>query len=127
MKEALIALAAKLQPYAKIAIAGGPLTGKSLVADNITDHTSIKTDDFLKFPWAEQPYKIIESCNQHDRFVLSGVQVGRVLRKGLDVDIAVWLDTPLQRLYPGQEIMRKGCYTIFNQWAWLHRNKVIYA
>lgn len=122
IRQRIIDTAQVLCHYGRIAVAGGPLSGKSLFADEVLksfsrpDRGWIETDTFKELPWAEQPKAIIEACHQFDSFIVTGVQVGRVLRAGLRVDVAVWLVNPLQELTKEQKAMQKGCWSIFAEW-----------
>lgn len=116
VRQRIVSTAKALSGFDSIAVAGGPLTGKSLFAHSLDKRPWIETDTFKDLPWADQPAAIIAACAHHARFVVSGVQVGRVLRKGLAIDAVVWLTTALQPLTHDQETMRKGCLTIFEDW-----------
>lgn len=127
-RERLIELGRSLTIHPRIAIAGGPLTGKSLVADQIGYvWAQIKTDDFMHLTWSLQPFAIISECERHERFCLSGVNTGRALRKGLIVDAAVFLEEPLAPLTPEQSRMADGCRSIFTEWHAMNLTvKVLY-
>lgn len=111
-------LAADLaQRYQRIAVAGGPLTGKSIFGQHIPpERRWVETDQFMDQPWDQQPQWATWALNGYDEWLLTGVQTGRVLRKGLEPQLVVWLATPLEPLSPGQETMRKGCVKIFEDW-----------
>lgn len=128
-KANLIKLGQDLQVFDRVAIGGGPMTGKSLVAAQLNlTHYQCTTDSFMTFPWADQPEAIITWLNRAKHtwltvdgksvysWVLSGVQVGRCLRKGLVADAVVFLEYPLKPLTSRQAQMVASCKTIFNDW-----------
>lgn len=110
-----------LRTYPRIAIAGGPRTGKttlSVCALAIAPGIRIEhTDDLIgRASWDDVPTEVEARVRRESRYVLEGVQVGRCLRNGLEVDAVVWLDVPHVKLTDEQESMRKGCVTIFAEW-----------
>ena len=106
-----------LQRYNRIAIVGGPRTGKTTLSKKFEGQWDvICTDAWKHLPWHLQPVKITEACQGSERFVLEGVQAARVLRRGLEVDLVVFLDAPHVPLSGKQESMTKGIKTIFSQW-----------
>ncbi len=106
-----------LQQYRRIAIAGGPKTGKTTLADTSTPGGPriIHTDE-IEAPWAELPDLIVEECRNSAAYVVEGVQVGRALRKGLNPEVVVYLNQPFGQLTKGQASMSRGCATIFRSW-----------
>lgn len=116
-RERILEIAAQLPAYNRIAVAGGPLTGKSLISDTITDRLHIATDFYRYMPWDEQASAISLALKGLDRFLLTGVRTAGVLMHGLQVDCVVWLDVPLQPLTKEQETMRRGARTMFSRWA----------
>lgn len=125
-KANLIDLGQKLQAFNRVAIGGGPLTGKSLVASCLLKHYKFETDDFMDRAWADQPGEIIAFLDFRESTIklpwcLSGVTVGRCLRKGLICDAVVFLEYPLEPLTFGQAKMAEGCKTVFNDWYFNYR------
>jgi hypothetical protein len=115
-----------LARYPRIAIAGGPRTGKSSIASTITDRPVIATDDYMRLPWDDVPRAVIAQASASGaRFVVEGVQVTRALRKGLQVDAVVWLDTPHVELTGAQQGMRTGMETVFREWQQMPEGKVV--
>jgi uncharacterized protein len=104
-----------LTEHARIAIAGGPRTGKTTLSESVTDRTVVHTDDYSEREWSEQPQAIIEACAA-DRFVVEGVQVSRALRRGLEVDAVIYLDDPQVEQTKRQQAMSKAASRIFSQW-----------
>lgn len=105
-----------LERYARIAIAGGPRTGKTTLANRIDDRERIHTDQFRELAWEDQPQAVLDRCAPFERFVVEGVQVARALRKGLAVDLVIWLRTALVETTPRQQGMAKGVRTVLDTW-----------
>lgn len=113
--------------YDRVAIAGGPKTGKSTLAvvgeecrlrAGHSEGVIIHTDASMNMPWADQPFDVIKRCKAAGlRFIVEGVQVGRALRKGLEVDAVIWLSEPKTQRTKSQVSMAKGASTIFEGWA----------
>ena len=116
------------QRYQRIAIVGGPKTGKTTLAKTFRDRPVISTDDYIALDWADVPAKVIEAAGAAGpSFVVEGVQTARALRKGLAVDAVVVLTTPKQQLTSGQMVMTKGVSTVFAEWKAANPNAVIAA
>jgi len=111
------AFAEALRKYDKIALAGGPRSGKSTLTAAVADRPVIHTDDYMELPWSELPPAVLALPELGgDRWVIEGVQVGRVLRKGLQPDVVLWLGGSHGELSKGQRSMVKGCETVFKDW-----------
>lgn len=104
-----------LAKYDKIAIAGGPKSGKTTISKLAREHHAVHTDDY-RDSWDQAPADAMHDLEGHDKWIIEGVQVGRCLRKGLKPDIVIWCDDARKELTPGQKTMAKGCRTIFNDW-----------
>lgn len=116
-----------LHDYERIAIIGGPRTGKTSLSLSVVNRPVVHTDDYMHFAWADAPQAINEECRRHESFVLEGVQAARCLRGGkdgnrapLEVDAVLWLDNTLCPVSPQQAAMAKGIKTTFADW--LSRN-----
>lgn len=109
--------AAVLARYPRVAIAGGPRTGKTSLAQHARDgRLVVHTDDFIGHgDWAAMPGLVIDAAGSGP-CLIEGVQVPRALRKGLRVDAVVWLETPRVHLSPRQEGMLKGTAKVFEEW-----------
>lgn len=112
-----------LKKYDRIAITGGPLTGKTTLALSMPiNRPLIHTDIFLPLAWKEQPLACVSAVKGLPRFVIEGVQVPRALRKGMEVDVVVWLDTPKRTRNKGQIALAKGVATVYLEWKSKHPN-----
>jgi predicted GTPase len=103
--------------YDRVAIVGGPRTGKSTLANAVRDRPVIPTDSYMDLPWEDVPAKVIEAAGAAGgRFVVEGVQAARALRKGLEVDAVIVMTQPKTALTSGQAAMGKGVMTVFEEW-----------
>ncbi len=107
--------------HQRIAIAGIPKSGKSTLANSLSDH-ALHTDDLIHLGWSQASQATSEWFNTPGPLIVEGVTVVRALRKwlhqhpkGKPVDQAVFLNTPHQPLSPGQQRMAKGCRTVWVQ------------
>jgi hypothetical protein len=106
-----------LARHARVAICGGPRTGKTTLSRLATDRKAVHSDDFINMGWSEASTHLVFTLNKHGApFVVEGVAVARALRKGLRVDCAVWLDAERVPLSSGQQTMSKAVRTVFNEW-----------
>ena len=112
-----------LKRYNRIAIVGGPRSGKTTLA-RLADRHVIHTDDYRTRSWEAVPHAVIadirdleaDSLSRGNRWIIEGVQVARALRKGLEVDVVLVLNEPLEDLTTRQEGMRKGVMTVLADW-----------
>lgn len=111
----------------RTAIVGGPRSGKTTYAGNLTTKEKlgfarpvVHTDDFIGLGWEAQPEAIITACRAAEAagkgFILEGVTAARALRKGLLVDEVIYLHGSRVELTPKQDAMRKGVRTVFLDW-----------
>lgn len=108
-----------LSTYKRVAIVGGPNSGKTTLSRLVRDRPVVHTDGFRHYSWAAVPEEVIKFVNQHANtkgFVLEGVQAARVLRKGLKVDAVVVLVEPLEENTKGQTAMSKAVMTVLADW-----------
>lgn len=105
-----------LRMHKRIAIAGGPLTGKTTIAVGVSDRPVYHTDEYMDLPWSEQPLQWLTRLENEPCYVLEGVQVPRTLRKGLQVDAVVWLEEAKVQISPKQTSMAKAVRTVYNEW-----------
>lgn len=112
-----------LQRYKRIAIVGGPETGKTThYAAMVTDRQVIHTDDWLSYPYEAVPELVmahverLESSGAKSFLIEGAAQLARALRKGLEVD-AVFLTTkPKVPRKPRQVATAKGTLKIVRDW-----------
>jgi hypothetical protein len=101
--------------YPRVAITGGPRTGKTWLATTYgLDREVVHTDTWKGVEWDKQPALIVAACDPLQRFLLEGVQVPRALRKGLKVDALIWLDDPAAAQSPAQRAMGKAVATVLH-------------
>lgn len=116
-----------LSKYDRIAVCGGPKVGKTTIATWCTkDRPLLHTDDLMHLEWADVPAAVIEQCSHHSQFVVEGVQVARALRKGLQVDAVLYLDTcmvPERR----NSSMAKAINTVFTEYRQLNRTIPVFS
>jgi len=101
--------------------------GKSTLAKLVNDRPVFGSDAYRNLPWTDVPLKIISDIGELPAFVVEGVQVPRALRKGLAVDVVVYLTRPkvTERL-KGQVSMAVGCRTVFDEWHAKNRELPVY-
>lgn len=126
------ALAGLLAKYDRIAIAGGPRTGKTTLSLAAQDRRIVHTDDYMHLAWLDAPEAISRECLLHPRFLVEGVQVARCLRGSrdgdrspLEVDAVVWLDDSVAPMTSSQASMAKGIKTTFADWQTTNRATII--
>ena len=99
--------------YARVAIVGGPGTGKTTLASYATTHPVIHTDDYMGLAWPDIPRVVMDDLAAlGPRWIVEGCQVARCLRKGLHVDVVVVMRVPRRPLTAAQEGLGKGVMTI---------------
>lgn len=122
-----------LSQYARIAIVGGPDTGKSTLAAVATDREVISSDDWLPgqrrhnpaLDWSAQSLDMVRVCSRLSRFVFEGVRAAHALRKGLQVDAVVCRWRPWLPLTTEQAAMAKGISEkVFPGWLALNAGRV---
>lgn len=122
LEERKLACLAVFESHPRVAIGGGPKSGKTTVfAALCHDRPTVHTDDYIQeskgtvaeraAAWKAAAELAVVECVKHAAFIVEGVRVTRVLQLGVEVDVLVWLDKPLMPLTKGQETMRKGCET----------------
>jgi hypothetical protein len=105
-----------LAAHRRVAIAGGPRTGKTTIAATVSDRPVISTDSYMDMPWGDIPHKVIADIGDAEAFVVEGVQVARTLRKGLKVDAVVYLTRPKAEVKREHVAMAKGIATVMRDW-----------
>lgn len=127
----------------RIAICGGPRTGKSTFASKLARELGIElfstgkkalvaTDNFIAVGWDNVPTCVMERLVELDDWVLEGTQATRVLRhwyrtapETLQLDRVYFFDRPWVVRNGGQNAMAKGVATIWREVRReLHRREV---
>lgn len=112
-----------LARYGRVAITGAPKSGKTTICQRVdqTVRPLIHGDDYLHLGWSESSQKMADIVNAiRGPMVVEGVQVPRALRKGMLVDVVVWLDRHDKWAHQGHETMGKGAWTVLGEWRALH-------
>lgn len=101
----------------RIAIVGGPRSGKTTLSNTIRDRPVYHGDDYAHLGWSEASEYLAVVVNEAPGpLVVEGVSVPRALRKGMRVDAVVVLEGSHVELTPGQASMAKGVWTVFAEW-----------
>jgi hypothetical protein len=110
----------------RVAIVGGPRSGKTTLAASVTDRPVFGTDDLMALPWEDVPRAVIEKAETlGSRWVIEGVQVARSLRKGLCPDAVLVLRGSHGGLTPGQSAMSKGIDSVLREWHGVNRSAIV--
>jgi hypothetical protein len=128
MNSTLRRLAAFAESYPRIAITGGPKTGKTTLADRLRPlgRKTFNADDLIDLGWSEASAELAKRVNEHDGpCIVEGVSVPRALRKGMRVDAVLWLDKPHVDLKAGQVAMGKGVKTVMSEWRQANPSAVV--
>lgn len=107
----------------KIAICGGPRTGKSTHALELNKSLALPvraTDDLMHQQWDTVSDVIAGWFDEPDSMIIEGVRAIHGLRKwltshptGKPCDKLIWMSHPKTELTKGQLSMHRGCNTIF--------------
>jgi len=119
----------------RVAILGGPRTGKTTYATRLAKSAGVKltstgkrsadpvvhTDSFIADGWDRIPDNVIAKLEGESDFVLEGCQAARVLRRwfardpeGPKLERVVIFTKPHVRRSGGQEAMAKGIRTVID-------------
>lgn len=109
----------------RIAITGGPRTGKTTLAREMADRLGmelVSTDDYIELGWSEASARVAEILAQGAPRIVEGVAVPRALRKLLEaqpdvkpIDRLVILAAPRIERTAGQETMARGVDTVLDE------------
>jgi dephospho-CoA kinase len=100
----------------RVAIVGGPRTGKTTLSGRVTDREVLHTDTFRELPQDQQSSAVIAALAGRDRFVVEGVLAARALRKGLEVDVVIYCETERAEVSNRQRGMAKAVRTVMRDW-----------
>lgn len=102
----------------RIAITGGPQTGKTTLAATLGAPV-IHGDDFIELGWSQSSQALAHAMRTPGPWVAEGVQVPRALRKMLEarpdvkpIDRLIVLGTPRKDQSEGQRRMSLGLDTV---------------
>jgi dephospho-CoA kinase len=108
----------------RIAIAGGPRTGKTRYSKRLAEETGLSlthTDDFIDLGWSEASQHVADLLTKGEPGITEGVAVPRALRKMLaanphqkPVDKLIVLESPKVARSSGQVTMAKGVATVLD-------------
>jgi hypothetical protein len=117
----------------RIAICGGPRTGKSTFASKLATELGIElfstgkkalvaTDNFMDVGWENVPRLVMERLLELDDWILEGTQATRVIRhwyrtapETLQLDRVYFFERPWVVRNGGQNAMAKGVQTIWRE------------
>lgn len=112
----------------RVIIVGGPKTGKTTLAGEISANMALHTDDLIgTHTWEDVPDAVIEWMHRPGPWVIEGVQTARALRRWLNLasmhprpamppcDQIIVKTTPFVELTKGQASMMKGVMTVWKE------------
>ncbi len=106
----------------RVAITGGPNTGKTTLSKSMQGTNVRHTDDLIKLGWSESSKAASYLFDDLDIYIIEGVAVPRALRKwlkrnieGKPVDKIIYLNHSHIKLNTGQVRMAKGCKAVWNK------------
>ena len=111
-----------LAQHKRVAIVGGPGTGKTTLAEQVKDREVFHTDETMSGTWESQPFTWLTRTLDVERFVIEGVRTARYLRKAAElgqacpVDAAIFLEMPMKTLNRQQIGMLKMVAKVFRDW-----------
>lgn len=106
------------QQHVRIAVVGGPRTGKTTWCRKLEGAFEVyHTDDYRHLPWKKQLDPLIERLTDDFPWVVEGCQVARMLRRGLPATHVVLMLREHAPIGPAQRRMTRGILTIFDEWA----------
>jgi broad-specificity NMP kinase len=98
--------ASLLRDYPRIALVGPPKAGKTTMAALVTDRPVFHTDDHPDFH--KGPEATMKLLANEKRYLVEGIHVWRMLRKGFTPDLVIELTEPHEELTPKQASLAKG-------------------
>lgn len=116
----------------RIAITGGPRTGKTTLAHRLGGNVR-HTDDIIHLGWSGASQAACGWLDDPGPWIIEGVAVSRALRKWRDqhpgcpppVDRVIFLAEPRETLAYGQRVMASGVRTVHDEIeSWLRRHSI---
>lgn len=102
--------------FDRVAITGQSASGKTTLAMNMVDRPMFHTDDYRDMPWGNQPVELIKAIGDLDKFVIEGVTVPRLLKRGLQIDLLIILTKPNYVLTKNEEKLWKNMQPSLRRW-----------
>lgn len=109
----------------RIAITGGPKTGKTTLARKMSGDLMValvSTDDYADLGWSESSQAVADRLAEPGAVLVEGVAVPRALRKAIaerpetkPIDKLIVLQTPKAQRTDGQRAMAKGVHTVLGE------------
>lgn len=96
-----------LKRYKRVAVIGGPVTGKTIVTGKVNDRPVYHSDTYETAGWSERSQILKDACQPHESFVVAGVAADRAVRKGLEVDAIIHCTDARQPLKKGQRVLKR--------------------
>jgi len=103
--------------YKKVALTGPPKSGKTTLANEIKDRPIVHTDDYMHLSWKDQALVPCAETAKLDTFLIEGIQVPRILRKGLEIQIVICLGESIEPLNTRQIGVAKSVRTVLTEWS----------
>ena len=76
----------------------------------------VERDMYRELDWSDQPLKILDDLEGRDSYILEGIQVPRVLRKGLIPEVVLVLREPFEPLTGRQRGLGKAIDKWLGDW-----------
>jgi dephospho-CoA kinase len=109
----------------RVLVLGGPRTGKTTLGQEFASDAGLpllSTDDTASLDWSEASAQVAGWIDPAGEWVIEGVSAARALRKWLNRNpevrldaIVVLMNRPRLELSKGQEAMRKGVATVWDE------------
>lgn len=116
-----------LKDHQRVAVTGGPKTGKTTLCEGVKDRAVVHTDTWMHLDWSAASQIVADIVNVGaPALVVEGVAVPRALRKGMKVDAVVYIDGSHVPLTEGQRAMTKAVWTVLSEWRQTNPDVPVY-